>query len=436
MDTFTETFVNWIFLHAAGLIASLAILNLFLKRRHSYAVWAIYFGIRAVVRSYASALIITGKMTPTLMNLYMAFIIITAFMNFVVLYYVWDDEPLKVCSIGILSDIICGSAMVLGAYISNLVTKNSMTPSISEFNGLSTVIDFAVIMAVVWCMRFILKPVAVWFRNFEFRHRRIAAAAIIIGISLFSSTNVTENAGFNSSTIMVCALNSLMLLPVGIYAIKELHSQRDRKALLKQQAAMTSAYILAVDRQSESLSGYRELLDTIRGRIEASEQKLKQEQLRAYVSELRDYADQLRSGKYSDSLILDAGLSAFAGKFEETGYAVDFRADGLTNRTETEQRAGEITWIILNWVLQAVKADSAAETNKNNNNNQDRSIQYRIMTSGNQIMFRMHASGLRGRRFPERMLREHISRRDFVNQSIGRRSVELCIMKEEDAWER
>ena len=485
-DPFMATFLNWIVLHVAGLIASLSILNLFLRRRHSYAVWAVYFGVRAVIRSYASALIVTGKMTPALMNIDLAFIVVTAVLNFVVLYYVWGDDPLKLCAIGLLSDIVCGTSMVLGTYIVNIVTGNGLDPYMHEFNLLNSIIDFIVIISVVRIMTYFMKPVAAWFQNYEFKHRKLVAAAIIIGVSLFSSTNVTDNAGFNNSTVMVCLVNSLMLLPVGIYAIKMVHSQRDRKVLLRQQAAMTSAYILAVDRQSESVIAYGDLLDTVREKIDSSEQNLKQEQLRKYVSELRDQADQLRNGKYSSSFVLDAELSTFAGRFEAAGYTVDFRADNLAD-VGVEQRASEITWILLNWVLQALETPSAVKSGKDmpastgktteqdielkepvqtyksektdrqdtkgrtdttdrqdtkgrtdttdRKDTTDKNIRYSIMSSGNQIIFSLKVHGMRGRHFPERLLREHIGRGDFVSQTSSRDSMEIDIMKEENAWE-
>lgn len=405
-------FINWLILHVAGLISQVAFFDRCFKRRHSMTVWLTYFGIRGIIRAYMSAVLGSGNMGTALLTFNIVFVFITAVASFAVLWYTWDAEPVKIGITGIIIDLMTGTAMVIVISAANYAAGNGFISDMTILTPLETVFAGVGFVLVVIIMIRLLRPAIRWFRTVELRHRRILAAIVIIGAAGFSSTNLTDTARFNLSAVVVCLTGALFLAPLAIYVTKTIDIQRNRRVLLRQQAEMDSAYMIAVEKQNAMLASHRQLLDTVSSRIESSESNLNQDMLRSYIADLRSRADAIRSGSYSSNIAIDAVLTAFAGRLKALGYEVEFRTDMIDN---DDTRAAEICVIMLNWAEGA--AIPAAGI-----------ITFIIMYRSEQLLFCLSMTPATKLRFPDRLLKTHISRTDIIEQNCSGGKYELNVM--------
>ena len=417
-------FINWLILHAAGLTSQVAFFDQCFKRRHGMAVWIVYFGTRGVIRAYMSAVMGSGNMGPALLTFNIIFVLITAVASFAVLWYTWDAEPLKIGITGIIIDLMTGTAMVIVISTANYAAGNGFISDMTILTTLETAAAGVGFVLLVLIMIRLLRPAIRWFRAVEFRHRRILAAIVIIGAAGFSSTNLTDTARFDLSAVVVCLTGALFLAPLAIYVTKTIDIQRNRRVLLRQQAEMDSAYMIAVENQNSMLASHRQLLDAVSSRIEASDSSLNQDMLRSYIADLRNRADALKSGSYSSNIAVDAVMTSFAGRFRTLGYEVEFRTDRIDS---DDTRAAEICWIMLNWAERAA-GPADGEVLLHSDESTPGMISFFILHRSDQLLFCLSIVPVIKSRFPDRLLKAHISRYDVIEQNCSGGKYELNVM--------
>ena len=362
-----------------------------------------------------SASLATGSMSPALLNFDVTFVAVTAVINFIVLWYTWDSDPIKIGVTGVVADLMTGTAMVICIGSANLLENGSFAPDMVTLSRSYTFVASAALFIVVMALLRLMDPVVKWFRSAELPHRGLIAAFIIAAVAMFSSTNLTDTAGFDSSSYIVCLVGVLFLVPLILYVVKVIGFQRNRRVLLRQQAEMSSAYILAVENQADSIAYYRQILDAVTEHIEASGNNLSNEAFRTYIKELKARADTLKSGAYSSNIAVDAVLSAFSARFGALGCQTDFRTDFID---EEDMRPAEISGILLNWAQSREEAVSDTRKSSSGKNNSDM-IRYRILRKGNQYIYSLVLTGdaCSGRaEFPERLLRGYQGRTDVISQ--------------------
>ncbi|MBQ9015138.1 MAG: hypothetical protein IJ109_03365 [Firmicutes bacterium] len=401
--------VNRTMLSVAAMLMNIRIMDAAFQRRHSLAIWAVYFGAKAVLSAFFDAGVYMGVSSSMFASLRLLFLLVTAAASYAVLYYTWKGDILGIGCIALCSDIVTGSSFFLASSLINTILQKDWKLT---FIGMTTgetlgtlLLSIAIFLVLLHLVRSLLHRIG----NHAFQRRGLWAGGIIGLISALTFTQVIDIVNFTASQFVDLAVFLAAAVGTGAYLTVKIPREVNRRTVLRQQSALTDAYNRSIRAQTEELYEQQRSLEEIAGRIEETA-GASTEEMQRYLEQMKSYLERLRGGKYSADPATDAVLTAFAEAFREKGIEISFHTASLS---DAGSQAAELAGILLHWAEHICMEAPLESTSRT-------CVHLRILRRRNQLIMVLRLQGVRKRAFPGMLLHSHLS---------GRRG----ILKE--AWE-
>lgn len=426
MDGSARLFLVWVIFGIAGQINIVTGFDACFDRRNSLGVFCVYFFIKNCITTRFVAANPDGQEDPAVVTVWIILVTVFAIASFIVMWYTWNAEPIKIGIAGILSDPLTGASTIIAGLCMNRISNGVF---INDFSMLS--LKDAVIGSVISVLMYTLlikllhRPIR-FLRTYEIQHRRLMTAVIIACISGFSVSNYGTTENINTS-LAVAYIFVLMILMISLLVMsRRLRADINRKALLMSRREIMDAYMIAIEEQSRSVEAQRQILDSIGERIEEAEKNNRIAELEIYLHEMMRQVEELRTGVYSSISALDAVLSYFAVRMRNEGIETVFR---IADIGDCGQKASELCMMLLGWAERYCdKQDEAACPGTDR-----QAVTLELIRGGNQLICEMRMPAVK-KRFSAGYLAGCIEAGDTVTDVYRDGSKVISVMTEVREW--
>ncbi|SHK94133.1 hypothetical protein [Hespellia stercorisuis] len=384
--------------HAIGVI----LWNQFMERRRSLWPLCFYLFAKCAILNIGLATVIKVyhaewyAQTRSIQFVYIFATWLFAITTFVVLKWTFDVSIEKMMLMSFLGDCLSACVGSAGMFAVNFLMGRTLgfAEEVSLPFRWADLFIPVFSMGLLFLLLHLLEPWVKRLRDYQIKHKKFVMVLVAIGI-VFATWPLIKFAyddGMNGMT--TCISMGLILLLSAVWLNRQHRLLKKEQEFLSFQFQMMEKYYNGVKRKEEELQHNQALLSKQMKELSADAYEISDEQITAYLEELRREYNTLKRGLYCDDPVLDAVIVTEAEIMESGKIAFDCSLQHY-RRNDTEQRM--LVSLILYLLDFGIRANQKLDANRH--------IFLRIANVKNQLMISYQTGALSRERLSKKSIR-------------------------------
>ena len=294
-------------------------------RRHSLCLYWVYFLSKATFFAFIDYALANGA-GAEMRQLYLYIDVVTTFLTFVVLYYTWRVDLVRLNVMGLICEGITSGCIMGGQVLVRIVAGGPPFAFLDPLNG-RMLVGYIVALVLYWALRRFAVTMLLWVDREMERHRALwfVMGGVLIFLT-FSSANLIIEAERELLAIALFAdcFAVLLLIPSLVLRLRD---ARLRERALRECEELSGIYDSTVQEQLSSLERDKVALEgnerTLAALCDWEEGSLKER-----IGDLEKAYWRLMRGSYCPSPGLDAVLIARVESLSDLGVRTDISVTG------------------------------------------------------------------------------------------------------------